>query len=443
MPDNFSQFVCPNKASSLHQGIQTCKAMLQKQGVHSTISMASAGFKYIGKQDTVRCDICQLEVSGWTLDMKPFTIHAQRSPKCTFVRSILFDARAPKPAMVDLLEMNSTLTNDKKSSKCQKIEATQENCQPHRLIEIDRLKQIRKRTFSHWPHRASPSSQQMIKAGFFSCNVGDRVICLHCNIICHEWTSNTDDPYEVHKTLSPQCPYVIAMLNSQTKSSNHILNQELIQDNSIGMANNNIYQSNEVLYPGVCHTNYIEISRRRDSFEEWPNNNSPSVDDLVNAGFFYTGNKAIVTCFYCNGSLEDLRANDNPFTEHTRLFSHCAFAKELCGAELYREIQQVEGRRDNDNDEVTFSSHIRSRLDLPISKNLLARGFPLSIIKRCYKAQFDLKHEDFVSDSDLLVACMILQKQIEHIDEEIIIPHVKMNQIREQQEIGIRSSTNI
>ncbi|CAF2970114.1 unnamed protein product [Rotaria sp. Silwood2] len=397
--------------------------MLQKQGVHSTIRMASAGFKYIGKQNTVRCDICQLEVSGWTLNMIPFTIHAQHSPKCTFVRSILFDARAPKTEIVDLLEMNSTLTNDKKSSRCQKIEATQENFQPHRLIELDRLKQIRKQTFSHWPHRTSPSSQQMINAGFFSCNVEDRVICLYCNIICHAWTSNTDDPCEVHKTLSPQCPYVIAMLNSQTKSSNHILKEELIKDNSRGMANNNICQSNEVLYPGVCHTNYIEISRRRDSFEEWPNNNSPSVDDLVNAGFFYTGNKAIVTCFYCNGSLEDLRANDNPFTEHTRLFSHCAFAKELCGAELYREIQQVEGRRDNDNDEVTFSSHIRSRLDLPISKNLLARGFPLSIIKRCYKAQFDLKHDDFVSDSDLLVACMILQKQIEPIDEEIIIPH--------------------
>ncbi|CAF4570727.1 unnamed protein product, partial [Rotaria sp. Silwood2] len=191
MPDNFSQFICSNKASSVHQVIQTCKTMLQKQGVYSTIHMESAGFKYIGKQDTVRCDICQLEVSGWTLNMIPFTIHAQHSPKCTFIRSILFDARAPKTEMVDPLEMNSTLTNDKKSSKCQKIEVTQENFQPHRLIEIDRLKQIRKRTFSHWPHRTSPSSQQMIKAGFFSCNVEDRAICLYCNIICHAWTSNT------------------------------------------------------------------------------------------------------------------------------------------------------------------------------------------------------------------------------------------------------------
>ena len=37
--------------------------------------------------------------------------------------------------------------------------------------------------------------------------------------------------------------------------------------------------------------------------------------------------------------------------------------------------------------------------------------------------------EDFVSDCDLLLACTILQKQIEHIDgkkENIIVPSVAM-----------------
>ena len=76
------------------------------------------------------------------------------------------------------------------------------------------------------------------------------------------------------------------------------------------------------------------------SFATWPNENLPSVDDLVRAGFFYTGTKTIVTCFYCNGSLQNWGPNDNPMIEHARWFPHCAYAKQLCGDELYRKIQE-------------------------------------------------------------------------------------------------------
>jgi hypothetical protein len=47
-----------------------------------------------------------------------------------------------------------------------------------------------------------------------------------------------------------------------------------------------------------------------------------------------------------------------------------------------------------------------------------------------------LEH-DFVCESDLFIACLILQKQIENIagmKENIVIPRIKMKQIREQAE---------
>ncbi|CAF1245152.1 unnamed protein product [Rotaria sordida] len=309
--------------------------------------MASAGFYYTSIGDTVRCDTCELEVSGWALDMKPFAIHAQRSPKCAFVRSILFDDMTPKSLTINLREMNSVLINDEKSSKHQKIEATQVICQPHRFIEIDKIKQIRKRTFSHWSHRTSPSSQQMIEAGFFNCNVDGRVICLCCNLICQKWTPHTDDPCQIHKTLSPKCPYAISMLENQSISSVHIINEQVMIDTPIVTTNNN-------------------------------------------------------TCL----------------------------------------------RHDNDeDDEVFYSPHIRNRLDLSISQSLIAQDFHLSIIKRCCKDQFDLKHDDdFTDDSDRLVACMILQKQIEHIDnkkENIIISDIKINEIHLREQTDICSSTYI
>jgi len=55
---------------------------------------------------------------------------------------------------------------------------------------------------------------------------------------------------------------------------------------------------------------------------------------------------------------------------------------------------------------------------------------------------FLLPDYDFASDSDLLVACMILQKQIE-LDvvegKNIIIPSEHMTQLRERDQTGIRT----
>jgi len=54
--------------------------------------------------------------------------------------------------------------------------------------------------------------------------------------------------------------------------------------------------------------------------------------------------------------------------------------------------------------------------------------------------------EDFVSDSDLLIACTILQKQIDHIQgnkENIIIPSVQMKLSRERQHSGFSSLSEL
>jgi len=47
--------------------------------------------------------------------------------------------------------------------------------------------------------------------------------------------------------------------------------------------------------------------------------------------------------------------------------------------------------------------------------------------------------EDFVSDCDLLMACTILQRQIERIDgkkENITVPSVAMKRVREKEQAG-------
>jgi len=49
---------------------------------------------------------------------------------------------------------------------------------------------------------------------------------------------------------------------------------------------------------------------------------------------------------------------------------------------------------------------------------------------------------DFATDCDLLIACIILQKQIDHINgrqENIIVPSVKMKMIRETEQFSMLS----
>jgi hypothetical protein len=408
--------------------------------------MSAAGFEYTGDRDAARCRDCGLEVSNWTLDMKPFTIHLERKPDCPFIRSVITSSLLKQPSSSSLsttVVRNTSTSNEQENpSKRLKIETIDAESSSNTLFETDLLQQVRRRTFSHWPHRTIPSTSQMIEAGFFNCNVGDRVICIYCNLICQQWTPHTDDPCEVHKTISPNCIYVKAKLIRPSASSIMIVNESstttVLNNHSPTSANHDPLRSNEIVFTAACNPAYAELPKRHASFATWLHDNLPPVDDLVRAGFYYTGTKTIVTCFYCNGSLQDCGPNDNPMIEHARWFPNCAYAKQLCGDELHRNIQESEraqpGMFKYDNlkiiffsslertranearekasfgiisnanvttnyrqllipDKSTLARLVTDRLNLPISQRLLDKGFNLSIIKRSWEDQLLLKRK--------------------------------------------------
>jgi hypothetical protein len=320
----------------VHQRLQKLAAHLKSCGVHSSMTMATGGFKYTGDGDIARCDVCNLEVSGWTQDMNPFFIHAERSRECPFICAQLPMSRL-------------TSDDEENPAKRRKIESNPRQCKYNcRFKEVKKLQEIRHRTFSHWSRRTNSSVEQLINAGFFSCNVGDRVICLYCNLICQQWVPDTDDPSEVHITLSPNCPYVLSMLIHPEPSSALILNEVSINNlnNQTSRSNNNTQlRFDPIVFTTPCHPTYSDITKRLESFTTWTHESSPSVDQLVRAGFFYTGAGTVVTCFYCNGSLQNWGSSDNPTTEHSRWFPNCAYARQLCGDELHRKIQEAKRAR--------------------------------------------------------------------------------------------------
>ncbi len=182
------------------------------------------------------------------------------------------------------------------------------------LNEMDELKQGRRRTFSHWSYPPSFCSR-MIEAGFFGCNIDDRVICFYCDLICHRWNIEIDDPCEVHKKLSPNCLFVKTMSYWDS------------------------LQSNKNVPTLPSYNDYVDPQKRLASFSTWSNHKFPSKDKLADAGFFLDGSK--ITCFYFNGSVESWESDNPPIAEHIRLFPHCNYARQLCGEALYYKIQRA------------------------------------------------------------------------------------------------------
>ncbi|CAF1621087.1 unnamed protein product [Rotaria magnacalcarata] len=273
------------------------------------------------------------------------------------------------------------------------------------LNESELIRQARITSLSHWPH-FTPSCEAMISAGWFSCNFNDRVICIYCNTICQTWTT-IDNPTEVHRQLAPQCSFVLSMASIQSTPK---------------IINDTLHEKFEPSHPSMS-----EISRREATYSKgtWTES-SPSVENLVRAGFFFTGVSNQVTCFYCNGSLHKWTPHDNPMIEHARWFPHCVYAKHLCGDKLYAKIQASKKAipKQNQINESQLNSLVAARIDLPVVRRLSSQ-YQLAIIKRCIENQLRIKKDDFKSDTDLSVACLILQKQIDHIQgckNKIIVP---------------------
>jgi hypothetical protein len=326
----------PRRNKEIHQNIVKVYEQLKSHGIHSARRLRTAGLIYTGNGDTTRCETCGLEISEWIREMDPYQVHRERNPDCPFVRSIRLKTKLPENRQENAAKRQKTELNSNSYS------------QQYKLVEVNILQEIRRRTFSNWTSKTTPTKEQMIAAGFFHCNVGDRVICLYCNLIGQQWNGEVDDPIEVHKTLSPQCVYVRSMLISEGPSSIFIVN-ELSTNNSSSAAfllnNSNRTQFDQIVYTSPCHANYSSIPSRHATFETWTNDSAPSVDDLVRAGFFYTGTKNVVTCFYCNGSLQNWGRNDNPLIEHIRWFPLCQYAKQLAGIQLYNKVQEAKRAR--------------------------------------------------------------------------------------------------
>ncbi|CAF4574973.1 unnamed protein product [Rotaria sp. Silwood2] len=79
--------------TTIKNRIQGLKHLIARPGVHTVKYMFAMGFEYTGNGDTARCKDCGLEVSDWTLEVNPFTIHSKQRPDCPFILSLVTNSQ--------------------------------------------------------------------------------------------------------------------------------------------------------------------------------------------------------------------------------------------------------------------------------------------------------------------------------------------------------------
>ncbi|KAK7789133.1 hypothetical protein R5R35_002077 [Gryllus longicercus] len=186
-----------------------------------------------------------------------------------------------------------------------------------------KLKEDRLTTFSGWPV-SFMSENLLAEAGFYYLHTGDLVRCAFCGIQIAYWEFG-DKPMEEHRRWSPSCP----LLRKSTANNA----EDSIVYEECGLNEIRPYSSPENSKPllkrlrvrGPVHRAYANYDIRMQTFETWPVSLKPRPKELVEAGFFYTGNSDHTVCFTCGCGLRNWKPTNDPWIEHAKWSSQCSF----------------------------------------------------------------------------------------------------------------------
>lgn len=193
---------------------------------------AAAGFYYTGRDETVKCFQCKIEIHEWQQYDDPMQNHRRQSRRCHFILNI--PCGNVTIAEEDLEKMSSVMPDEghdecgifedeenytkHKQLKRQVFENTYrmknrmyiENpyicailpMYPEFIIYDDRLN-----TYHTWPKTNSKTKEELTAAGLFYSGKDDETVCYHCGGRFKDWEPE-DDPWEQHVKLFSYCSFL-------------------------------------------------------------------------------------------------------------------------------------------------------------------------------------------------------------------------------------------
>ncbi|CAG2244790.1 BIRC7_8 [Mytilus edulis] len=144
---------------------------------------------------------------------------------------------------------------------------------------------------------------------------------------------------------------------------------------------------------GIClekpkYPKYAIKTTRFSSFTNWPTCLSQTPEDLVNAGFFYTGTEDHCRCFFCGGGLRRWEEGDLPWTEHARWYPKCPFVIQCKGEKFIEDVQK--GQNPEIIENLAENKQKKSPLGIngfknnPSVQTILDFGYESDVVKAAY-----------------------------------------------------------
>lgn len=163
-----------------------------------------------------------------------------------------------------------------------------------------------------WPHSEYISIDSMVAEGFEFIGPGDRVQCRHCKTILRDWET-TDIPSSEHERNAPRCPLVVQRYLTRMWEDDERRDRELKE----------VQQRRKMDMNKAFSQDMSKLENRIASLKFWP---GPirDIEKVARTGFFYTGEKDMLTCYACACKLINWEKNDDPIKEHKINFPHCA-----------------------------------------------------------------------------------------------------------------------
>lgn len=258
--------------------------------------------------------------------------------------------------MTGILEHHIDLESDlsiKSSANSQLTPSTPTKC-PLLYDEVDncdyRFEQARLQSFENWPVPDIIEPKRLVAAGFYYTGEGDTVRCFECRVEICQWVEG-DNPMVDHQRWSARCRFIRKMNCGNVPigvDPNTVLPPRLRSSDVCGpygveyrpMSNpdNHNFTSELKLSSteklsclglarpkGPAHPEYVSHDARLRTFETWPKVMAQTKEQLVDAGFYYTGKGDQTLCYHCGGGLKDWELENDPWEQHATWFPKCYY----------------------------------------------------------------------------------------------------------------------
>ncbi|AKN80754.1 inhibitor of apoptosis 5 [Diatraea saccharalis granulovirus] len=167
----------------------------------------------------------------------------------------------------------------------------------------------RLKSFESWPGRENVKNLALV--GFYYTGYTDHIVCQYCKLDLYNFTLGGEDSLRDHKRYSPDCPFFT--INTTNYVNTRFLSPRIINSN---------YHPGLTPPPYKC--DYSLLEQRIYSFINFPTCLKTLVEDLSDAGFYYTNVGDYVCCYACGVIGKDWTTTSDVWRVHKRLNDRCS-----------------------------------------------------------------------------------------------------------------------